>query len=150
MRTGTNGARGVLKGLGKPNHGQSLVELALMLPVLLLILLGVLDLGRLFFAQVTLSNASREGARFGMTDSTNSNGIKSAAVNESAGLILATNVTVECAPAGSPQTYGACASPQPGDRIRVTVAYSFKFESLYIFGLSNIPISDYTIMVIVK
>lgn len=49
-----------------PSHarsrGQSLVELALILPVLLLLALAALDLGRLFYAQITLTNAAREGA----------------------------------------------------------------------------------------
>ena len=43
-------------------HGQALVELALILPVLLLLFLATLDLGRLFYSSITLSNAAREGA----------------------------------------------------------------------------------------
>ncbi|MDO8672075.1 MAG: TadE/TadG family type IV pilus assembly protein, partial [Dehalococcoidia bacterium] len=44
--------------------GQSLVEAAVLMPVLLLVLLGVLDLGRTFFAYVTVASAAREGARY--------------------------------------------------------------------------------------
>ncbi len=131
-------------------RGQSLVELALTLPLLFLILFGVVDLGRLFTAYVTITNASREGARYGMTNSTDSSGIVQAAANEAGGLISASNVLVKCASASSPQNYGSCASPQPGDRMKVTVSYNFQFATLYLFGLSNITISDYTIMVIVK
>jgi len=39
------------------------VELAIALPLLLLIMAGVLDLGMLFWEQQVLTNASREGAR---------------------------------------------------------------------------------------
>lgn len=42
--------------------GQSFVEFALILPVFLLFLAATLDLGRVFYANITLNNAAREGA----------------------------------------------------------------------------------------
>jgi Flp pilus assembly protein TadG len=39
------------------------VEFALLLPLLLLILLGIVDFGRMLNAQITLTQAAREGAR---------------------------------------------------------------------------------------
>jgi Flp pilus assembly protein TadG len=47
----------------KVNHGQGLLELALVLPFLLVIVFGVFDLGRVFFTTITLVSAAREGAR---------------------------------------------------------------------------------------
>jgi Flp pilus assembly protein TadG len=44
-------------------RGQSLVEFALVLMPLLLILLGIIQFGFIFNAQVTITNAAREGAR---------------------------------------------------------------------------------------
>jgi Flp pilus assembly protein TadG len=44
-------------------RGQSLVELAIILPALLLLLLGILQIGFLFFTQVGLTNAAREASR---------------------------------------------------------------------------------------
>lgn len=44
-------------------RGQSLVEFALVLIPLLLILLGIIQMGLVFNAQVTITNAAREGAR---------------------------------------------------------------------------------------
>lgn len=132
------------------DSAQSLVELALVLPILVLVIFGVLDLGRLYFAQVAVTNASREGARYGMASPTDLPGIKSAAVNEAGGVVSASNVAGECAPAGDPENYGTCTSPQPGDRIRVTVSYDFQFVSLYLFGVSNLQLSDKTIMAIVQ
>lgn len=44
------------------SRGQSLVEFALVLPVFLVFLAGALDLGRVFYANITLNNAAREGA----------------------------------------------------------------------------------------
>ena len=47
----------------KHNIGQGLIEFALVLPVLILVVYGVLELGRAFFAYIAITNASREGAR---------------------------------------------------------------------------------------
>ena len=48
----------------RPNpRGQSLVEFALVLPVFLLILFGVIDGARLIYTNSQLSQAAREGAR---------------------------------------------------------------------------------------
>ncbi len=43
--------------------GQSVVEFALVLPVLLLILLGIIQFGAVFNSLITLNAAAREGAR---------------------------------------------------------------------------------------
>jgi hypothetical protein len=45
-------------------RAQSLVEFALILPLLLVLLLGGIDLGRVFFGSVALTNASRVGANY--------------------------------------------------------------------------------------
>ncbi|MEA2537362.1 MAG: hypothetical protein QOF11_1596 [Chloroflexota bacterium] len=44
------------------SRGQSIVELALILPVLMLLVAATLDLGRMFYSQITITNAAREGA----------------------------------------------------------------------------------------
>ncbi len=44
--------------------GQAMVEFALILPIFLLILCGILDFGWLFYNQLSLNNACREGARY--------------------------------------------------------------------------------------
>ena len=49
-------------------RGQSLVEFALVLPVLLLLLAGAIDLGRAYFSAITLENAVKEGAFWGARD----------------------------------------------------------------------------------
>ena len=47
------------------SRGQSIVELALALPLLLLLLLGTIDIGRVFFDYIQLRSAVREGAGYG-------------------------------------------------------------------------------------
>jgi hypothetical protein len=48
-------------------RGQSVVELAITLPVLLLVMLGLVNLGILMNAQIILTQAAWEGARAGAT-----------------------------------------------------------------------------------
>jgi len=43
--------------------GAAAVEMALVTPLLLLMLFGLIDFGRMFNAQITLTEAAREGAR---------------------------------------------------------------------------------------
>jgi Flp pilus assembly protein TadG len=45
------------------DRGATAVEFALLLPLLLVLVLGVIDFGRLLNAQITLTQAAREGAR---------------------------------------------------------------------------------------
>jgi len=44
-------------------RGQALVEMALTLPLLLLVLIGMMEFGLIFNQQLTLTEAAREGAR---------------------------------------------------------------------------------------
>ncbi|NLF03178.1 MAG: pilus assembly protein [Anaerolineales bacterium] len=50
--------------LQRRQRGQSMVEFVLMLPILLIILLGLLDLGRLWYAYVAVTDAAAEGATY--------------------------------------------------------------------------------------
>lgn len=43
--------------------GAAAVEMAIVLPLLLMVIGGIVDLGRAFYTQITFSNAAREGAR---------------------------------------------------------------------------------------
>ncbi|MCR4405955.1 MAG: pilus assembly protein [Anaerolineae bacterium] len=52
------------------NRGQSVVELALVLPIMLVIVVGLVEIGSILFTQMTVTNAAREGARFGVTGAT--------------------------------------------------------------------------------
>lgn len=50
---------------GRPRHrssGQSVVEFALLVPVMLLLMLTAIDLGRLVYGLITVTNAAKEGA----------------------------------------------------------------------------------------
>ena len=51
---------------GQGEDGQGIVEFALVAGFLLLILFGIVDFSRLFFAYATMSHGVREGARYGI------------------------------------------------------------------------------------
>lgn len=47
----------------RSERGAAAVEFAIILPVLLLVIAGIVDFGRAYFTQIELTNAAREGAR---------------------------------------------------------------------------------------
>jgi len=51
--------------LNRSEHGQSLVEFALILVILLVLLSGIVDLGRAFYAYIIIRDAAQEGAVYG-------------------------------------------------------------------------------------
>lgn len=57
-------------------RGQSVIEFALALPVMLLVTLGAVDVGRVFFDYIGLRTAAMEGALYGSRFPTATNDIK--------------------------------------------------------------------------
>lgn len=134
--------------------GQGLTEFALILPVLLMILIGAVDLGRAYSETVALYNASREGARnagtYVLIDSTAVTTIKNTVIGEANGsglTIQASDITIDCATYGSTSfSYANCATTVAGDQVRVTVSDSFSLVTTYILGLASVQLSGNTIM----
>jgi Flp pilus assembly protein TadG len=114
------------------DSGQSLVEFTLVLPIILLIMVGVVDLGRAYFAYMTVVNVAQEGARYGAANPTAGATIDSHAQNEAqgSGVNPAQLVVTHSFPNG-------CAA---GKTIKVDVTYNFQFFTAYIFGVSTIPL----------
>jgi Flp pilus assembly protein TadG len=117
--------------------GQSAVELALLLPLLLLIVFGVLDLGRAFQVAITIANAARVGARYAMQYPTDTNGIIAAAQAEAQGSgIVLTDPSTSSVSVSCPQ---GCGSNQP---IQVTVTYTFTLMIASYVAPNPIPMSN--------
>ena len=79
-----------LKSLFSRQSGQSLVELAVTMPILTLLLLGGAELARLAFASIQVTNAAKAAVQYGDQNhafaSTDSNGMKIAATADAQGL----------------------------------------------------------------
>ena len=60
----------------KKNHGGAMVEFAIVLPLLLLIIGGIIEFGLLVYNKQVITNASREGARAGIVCELDSDGDK--------------------------------------------------------------------------
>ena len=54
----------------KANNGSAVVEFAIVLPILLLIVFGIINFGVLMYNQSVITNAAREGARWASIHST--------------------------------------------------------------------------------
>jgi Flp pilus assembly protein TadG len=50
------------------SRGQALVEFALVFPIFMLVLFGIIDVGRYVYVSNSLNEASREGARYGSVE----------------------------------------------------------------------------------
>ncbi len=124
--------------------GQELIEFALVITVLMFIIVGVFDLGRAFHAVIVITNASREGARYGSAFPDDQPGMVNAAVRESqnSGItVSAADVSVSCLDLDS---NGSCDKGWP---VRVTVNYAFR-PMLGFFLPSTLNLARYTEMMV--
>jgi Flp pilus assembly protein TadG len=127
----------------KKDRGQSMVEFALLLPFLILLIVGTFDLGRAFFSLITITNAAREGARYGTLHPSDEAGMKAAAATEAtnSGIPITTsNVVVNC----TKDVNGRCFR---GGVLRVTVNYTFE-SLLNLFIPAQINISRFVEMAV--
>lgn len=126
----------------RSESGGSLVEVALLLPVLTLLLVGTVDLGRLAYMSIEVSNAARAGVQYGQQNSTTWSdvaGMQTAATNDAQDLVGAgngnltavatywcqcsdgTSVTPNCFP-GTP----SCASNHRVNYVKVLTTATYK------------------------
>jgi Flp pilus assembly protein TadG len=68
--------RGRLHRLLREAKGAAAVEFAVLATVFLLLLGGIIDFGHGWYMRQVITNASREGARYGVTYKTDANGVR--------------------------------------------------------------------------
>ena len=115
---------------GGDRVGAAAVEMALLLPVLLLILFGIIDFGRALNTQIALTQASREGVRgLALGTTTNPTGIVQTAAYPVTGVAVA---------------YTSCpANPGPTSVATVTATKAFTYVTpvsgiLNMLGISSL------------
>jgi Flp pilus assembly protein TadG len=104
-------------------RGQTMLEVALLLPVLLILALGVIELGRYMYIGILVGNAARAGAAYGaqsLPQSVDTPGIQLAADNDfenngpNVGSLSVTNsVACGCDSSGTVTTAGCTTSTNP-------------------------------------
>jgi Flp pilus assembly protein TadG len=115
----------------KSENGQSLVEFALVLPLLVLLLFGIIDFGRIIHAYLTIDHAGREAARAASIGKTKVE-VEQVAIDSGKSINLS-DVTV------SPGTSGANAT--------VTITYPITFLTPVIGNIVGpITLEDTTVM----
>jgi len=105
--------------------GTAAVEMAMVLPVFVIAMLGIIELGRAIMVSQLLENASREGARMAILDNTTNAQVTTAAQTfmQNAANIAPSKVTVTINVAGS--NSAPLSSANPGDLVTVTVSTPF-------------------------
>jgi Flp pilus assembly protein TadG len=107
---------------GTNERGAEALEFALVLPVFLTLVFGVIDFGYMINRDTVINNASREGARTGALNPT-ANAIE-CTVRQSLSTVETPGGPPNCRPSGTPKvtvtitcrtpTNGACGLPFPG------------------------------------
>jgi Flp pilus assembly protein TadG len=95
-------------------RGAAAVEFAILLPLLLLLVLGTIEFGRAYNAQITLTNAAREGVRV-MAIGNDPTGAKTAA--KTAAASVSTSITTSDITLST----NACST---GAQVTLTIKYS--------------------------
>ena len=124
----------------KPRErGQSLVETAIIFPLLLLLLAAVVDFGRAFDAYIVLTNAAREGARWGSVNpELSEDDVKAIVVDDVLG--SGTNIAQMTGfnAVDNVEVYG---QEEKEDFVRVTVTYDFDLWFGQLIGFSQVTLT---------
>jgi Flp pilus assembly protein TadG len=108
------------------DRGAAAVEMALVLPVLLFIVMGVIDFGRAYSAQIQLSAAAREGVRLASLNTTGVTTGTAAANPDGDAAILARVQSAAAALSGVTAKTTYCPVPAaPTDNATVVVSSPF-------------------------
>lgn len=125
--------------------GQSLLELALLLPFLLLLTIGIIEIGRYAYISVLVGNAARAGAAYGsqgLAQSIDTTGITTAATNDFqsnglSGLTVTSSDTCQCDSLGTLASPVSCTGSSAGTCasghwiVTLNVTASGTFNSLF-------------------
>lgn len=99
-------------------RGQSVLELALLAPLLLLMLVGTIEIGRYAYFAIEATSAARAGAQYGiqsLTDSKDIAGIQLAATNDAPELPQLNVASKDlCACSNRPSHYVGCPAQRCG------------------------------------
>lgn len=97
--------------------GASLVEMALLLPIFMVLLIGCVDFGRACYLAIEIQGAARAGATYGSRNPTDTSGMQTVAEDDASDV---PNVSVgtptyvcECADGSNPTSATTCSTTPP-------------------------------------
>lgn len=126
-------------------RGQGMVEFALVLPVLVLLVAGAVDIGNGFQTYVALTNATREGAHYGVNHATDTGGICGRVQQVLPGRTVTCNVYYAVNSNGTCASGGAAAIGGP---VCVSVSYNLTTLMGGVLGYGTIPITTRATMIV--
>lgn len=85
----------------KTQRGQAVVEMALVLPILIMLIFGIIEFGRILNTYMIVTNLSREGARWGATGGTDVQIIAAVKNGTNSNQVNPNNLTVTITPAAA-------------------------------------------------
>ncbi|MFN7979724.1 MAG: TadE/TadG family type IV pilus assembly protein [Vicinamibacterales bacterium] len=117
----------------KSERGAELIEMAIALPLLLLVVMGIVDFGFLFQRYLVLTNAAMEGARVAVLPGYSSSDAQSRATAYARAGGVPGTVSATASPVSLP---GANGGSWPGVRVVVTYEYRYQYIGpiMSIFG----------------
>ncbi|MGN6244749.1 MAG: TadE/TadG family type IV pilus assembly protein [Motilibacteraceae bacterium] len=101
-----------------PEHGAAAVELALVLPLLLLFLSGLVDFGLAYFAKISVNSAARDGARWAALGEP---------LSDVQARVVAAAPSLPLGGSAPPAVTAFTACPNGGGNGSVTVSYTYRF-----------------------
>ena len=109
-------------------RAQSLAEFAVLLPILLILALGAVDYGRVYFAYISVTNAARNGAQYGSTGldaAADEAGVRAAALEETSDLLNTSPTNPTVTVLGPFPASPSCQDDDANPCVKVTVEYTF-------------------------
>jgi len=127
-----------LKLLKKNEKGQSMIELAVSFVILLILLSGIVDIGRIAFYYIALRDSAQEGASYGSIFPFNCDEIENrvnAGVADSTGVNVTVKMNDNFCPVVCPNDPNTVCPVKVGDEIEVIVEdNNFSFIMPILFG----------------
>ena len=113
-----------LRRLARTDAGSELIEMALVTPILLLLVFGIVDFGFMFQRYVVLTNAAVEGARVATMPGYNAGDAQARVISYAAGGGIQGAVNPVVTPVTLP---GIDGGTWPGMQVTVTHVYTFQY-----------------------
>lgn len=130
-----------MSGRRSGRAGSALVELALVTPLLLMLVAGVLNYGFALRTATAVASAAHAGAQYGASSATNANdsaGIRAAALNAEPyvkGMTVSSAVSCQCSSGGAVSCGGTCVN----SNILIYVQVTVNATAATFFSYSGLP-----------